>query len=307
MSQAPDSVPLHVADSGGGRRDRGAHGRGTGGSHRFRTPHVGGVPHGQRLRSQRPRRRPGRSARRARLGARAQCPRPGGRPAAAARSAAGAGPGGLPEAARGADQRAAGTVRWRGGPVRGAPVLPLRQRDPAVRGPLRHAAPDQLRDTAAGGGPAAHRGRSAPAALPGGARDPAHRRADRHRPAGQPGRGAAGQQGPVDRRGRDVRGTGLTGGAAGDVRGGEPARRQGRRVDEPARGPPAQPVRAVRAQRPAADRRADPVPDLHRAGLRRVRGLLHSPVRAGADAHPGQAGPALRVPGRAAAGRRPFR
>ncbi len=62
------------------------------------------------------------------------------------------------------------------------------------------AAAGGLLGAAAGGGPGAHRGRSAPAALPLPQRRPAHRRADRHGSAAQPGHRLPGPARALDRR-----------------------------------------------------------------------------------------------------------
>ena len=89
---------------------------------------------------------------------------------------------------------------------------------------------------------------------------------DRHRPAAEPGDGLPRPQRPLDRRRRHHRRPGPPGRVAGVARRDEPARRDDRRVAEPAGQPAEQPVRAPRAERAPVDRRAHAVPDAGRVG-----------------------------------------
>lgn len=202
---------------------------------RGRGRHVAGVPQRERVRPACRGHRDRRSARRAPLGPGAHGTGPDRVLVAAGRAARARRPGGLPEAGRGPDRRPARSRGRHDRAVRRDEGLPFREGDRAAGVPVHDAAAGGLRDTAAGGGPAAHRGRSASAALPLPQRCAPHRRAHRHGPAAQPGGDLPRPARQLPRRRRHDHRAGSAGRDDGVARRAEPARREGGRLAQPAR------------------------------------------------------------------------
>ena len=242
----------------------------------------------------------GRSARRPPLGSGAQRARAHRVLAAPGRAARAAPAGSRRSSSRGVQITDVLDLAGGDGPsLRRAEALPLREGSAAARGQVHHPAPGGLLDPAPGGRPRAHGGRPASAALPDPQRHAAHRRPDRHRPADQPGRHLPRPARQLDHGRRALGRSGPAGRDDGVARPAEPARREGRRLLQPARQQARQSVRPAGAQRPADDRGTHA---LHDAG--RARRSPHDQRHDTPARHPR---PALRVPGRHPARRRPLR
>ncbi len=267
------------------------------------------LPERHHLRPALPRSGARRSVRPAQLGAGAERRRPDGGATAAQRPGGTAGAGGRAEAPGRTHHGEAGSGGRARLALRGADGLPLRAGGGAARVPLHDAADGGLLRAEAGGGPAAHGGGPASAAVPGRARHPAERRPDRHGPADQPDPYRLRPARPGLRGRRDVGRTGSAGRDDRDARRAESARGEGRRFTEPARQPAAGDGRAPGAERPAAERGAHAVHDGGLGEHRHGEPGHHPAVRCRAWRWPGarDAGAGLRVPGRGAARRRAVR